>query len=225
MSLLFVCGKGFKMPLSFSIKLDPRFPTSFSRHVVKEVHSLLKRNETNINTGVRTRVQETMMEMLFDSPTVSSLMGGSLQAQLGIVDPESKIIEVIDTWMNNIHVSTKAGGSPLLTISIGILSQGYGDVLSLPASAYQSANGEMIEWLRWLLLEGDKTIVDYFFLPGRRTKSRTGLGIMVRKGGREWSIPPEFRGTETDNFATRALEHLDKALNTIVESEIKKVFK
>jgi len=213
------------MPLSFSIKLDPRFPTSFSRHVVKEVHSLLKRNETNINTGVRTRVQETMMEMLFDSPTVSSLMGGSLQAQLGIVDPESKIIEVIDTWMNNIHVSTKAGGSPLLTISIGILSQGYGDVLSLPASAYQSANGEMIEWLRWLLLEGDKTIVDYFFLPGRRTKSRTGLGIMVRKGGREWSIPPEFRGTETDNFATRALEHLDKALNTIVESEIKKVFK
>ena len=213
------------MPLSFSIRLDPRFPTSFRRHVVKEIHGTLKQNETKINAGIRTRVQQTMVDMLFDSPAVSSLMGGSLQAQLGVVDSESKIMEIIDTWMDNVHVSTKAGGSPLLTISIGVLSQGYADVLSLPASVYQSDNGEMIEWLRWLLVEGDKTIMDYFFLPGRRTKSRTGLGIMVRKGGREWSIPPEFRGTETDNFATRALESLDKALDTIVESEINKVFK
>ena len=165
------------------------------------------------------------MEMLFNSPAVSSLMGGKLQAELGVVSAESTMIEVIDTWMNNIHVSTKAGGSPLLTINIGILTQGYGDVLSLPSSVYQSAGGEMIEWLRWLLLEGDKTIVDYFFLPGNRSKSRTGLGIMVRKGGRRWSIPPEFRGTETDNFATRALENLDKALDRIVRVEINKVLK
>ena len=192
------------MPFSFSIKLDPKFPAAFHRHIVKEVSNVLKRNEANISIGIKAKVQETVMDMLFDSPAVSSLMGGKLQAQLGVVAAESTMIEVIDTWMNNIHVSVKAGGSPLLTINIGVLTQGYGDVLSLPSSVYQSAGGEMIEWLRWLLLEGDKTISDYFFLPGNRSKSRTGLGIMVRKGGREWSIPPEFRGTETDNFATRA---------------------
>lgn len=213
------------MPFSFSIKLDPKFPTAFHRHIVKEVSNVLKQNEANISVGIKKRVQETVMDMLFASPAVSSLMGGKLQAQLGVVAAESTMIEVIDTWMNNIHVSVKAGGSPLLTINIGVLTQGYGDVLSLPSSVYQSAGGEMIEWLRWLLLEGDKTISDYFFLPGNRSKSRTGLGIMVRKGGREWSIPPEFRGTETDNFATRALENLDKALDTIVRVEINKVFK
>mgnify|MGYP003147915009 FL=1 len=213
------------MPFSFSIKLDPKFPTAFHRHIVKEVSNVLKQNEANISVGIKKRVQETVMDMLFASPAVSSLMGGKLQAQLGVVAAESTMIEVIDTWMNNIHVSAKAGGSPLLTINIGVLTQGYGDVLSLPASVYQSAGGEMIEWLRWLLLEGDKTISDYFFLPGNRSKSRTGLGIMVRKGGREWSIPPEFRGTETDNFATRALENLDKALDRIVRVEINKVFK
>ena len=213
------------MPFSFSIKLDPKFPTTFHRHIVKEVSNVLKRNEANISIGIKAKVQETVMDMLFDSPAVSSLMGGKLQAQLGVVAAESTMIEVIDTWMNNIHVSVKAGGSPLLTINIGVLTQGYGDVLSLPSSVYQSAGGEMIEWLRWLLLEGDKTIVDYFFLPGNRSKSRTGLGIMVRKGGRKWSIPPEFRGTETDNFATRALENLDKALDTILRVEINKVFK
>lgn len=213
------------MPFSFSIKLDPKFPTAFHRHIVKEVSNVLKQNEANISVGIKKRVQETVMDMLFASPAVSSLMGGKLQAQLGVVSAESTMIEVIDTWMNNIHVSAKAGGSPLLTINIGVLTQGYGDVLSLPSSVYQSAGGEMIEWLRWLLLEGDKTISDYFFLPGNRSKSRTGLGIMVRKGGREWSIPPEFRGTETDNFATRALENLDKALDTIVRVEINKVFK
>jgi hypothetical protein len=213
------------MPFSFSIKLDPKFPTAFHRHIVKEVSNVLKQNEANISVGIKKRVQETVMDMLFASPAVSSLMGGKLQAQLGVVAAESTMIEVIDTWMNNIHVSAKAGGSPLLTINIGVLTQGYGDVLSLPSSVYQSAGGEMIEWLRWLLLEGDKTISDYFFLPGNRSKSRTGLGIMVRKGGREWSIPPEFRGTETDNFATRALENLDKALDRIVRVEINKVFK
>tara|TARA_R100000008_G_scaffold62018_1_gene39308 strand:+ start:1185 stop:1826 length:642 start_codon:yes stop_codon:yes gene_type:complete len=213
------------MSFSLSIKLDPKFPTSFHRHIVKEVFNVLKQNENNINEGIKKKLQETIMEMLFNSPAVSSLMGGKLQAELGVVSAESTMIEVIDTWMNNIHVSTKAGGSPLLTINIGILTQGYGDVLSLPSSVYQSAGGEMIEWLRWLLLEGDKTIVDYFFLPGNRSKSRTGLGIMVRKGGRRWSIPPEFRGTETDNFATRALENLDKALDRIVRVEINKVLK
>lgn len=213
------------MPFSFSIKLDPKFPTAFHRHIVKEVFNVLKQNEASISVSIKKRVQETVMDMLFASPAVSSLMGGKLQAQLGVVAAESTMIEVIDTWMNNIHVSVKAGGSPLLTINIGVLTQGYGDVLSLPSSVYQSAGGEMIEWLRWLLLEGDKTISDYFFLPGNRSKSRTGLGIMVRKGGRKWSIPPEFRGTETDNFATRALENLDKALDTIVRVEINKVFK
>jgi len=213
------------MPFSFSIKLDPKFPTAFHRHIVKEVFNVLKQNEASISVSIKKRVQETVMDMLFASPAVSSLMGGKLQAQLGVVAAESTMIEVIDTWMNNIHVSVKAGGSPLLTINIGVLTQGYGDVLSLPSSVYQSAGGEMIEWLRWLLLEGDKTISDYFFLPGNRSKSRTGLGIMVRKGGREWSIPPEFRGTETDNFATRALENLDKALDRIVRVEINKVFK
>ena len=213
------------MSFSLSIKLDPKFPTSFHRHIVKEVFNVLKQNENNINEGIKKKLQETIMEMLFNSPAVSSLMGGKLQAELGVVSAESTMIEVIDTWMNNIHVSTKAGGSPLLTINIGILTQGYGDVLSLPSSVYQSVGGEMIEWLRWLLLEGDKTIVDYFFLPGNRSKSRTGLGIMVRKGGRRWSIPPEFRGTETDNFATRALENLDKALDRIVRVEINKVLK
>ena len=150
------------MPFSFSIKLDPKFPITFHRHIVKEVSNVLKRNEANISIGIKAKVQETVMDMLFDSPAVSSLMGGKLQAQLGVVAAESTMIEVIDTWMNNIHVSVKAGGSPLLTINIGVLTQGYGDVLSLPASVYQSAGGEMIEWLRWLLLEGDKSIDNYF---------------------------------------------------------------
>ena len=95
----------------------------------------------------------------------------------------------------------------------------------MPDSSHVSDNGHIIEWLRWLLLEGDKTIANYFFLPGRRSKSRTGRGIMVQKEGRVWSIPPQFRGTATDNFATRALENLDKALDRIVRVEINKVFK
>ena len=225
MNLCYVCGREFNMPLSFSIRLEPDFSSAFSQHVVSEIQAKLKRNVTALNTSIKARVKDTFMELLFNSPEVTSLTRGALQGNLGVTDPEGKIINIVDTWMNNIHVSVQAGNSPLLTVNIGILTEDYSDVLSLPDSSHVSDNGHIIEWLRWLLLEGDKTIANYFFLPGRRSKSRTGRGIMVQKEGRVWSIPPQFRGTATDNFATRALENLDKALDRIVRVEINKVFK
>ena len=48
---------------------------------------------------------------------------------------------------------------------------------------------------------------------------------MVQRTGRKWSIPPQFRGTENDNFATRALSKLDKAIDLIVQAEMTRILK
>ena len=168
MNLCYVCGREFNMPLSFSIRLEPDFSSAFSQHVVSEIQAKLKRNVTTLNTSIKARVKDTFMELLFNSPEVTSLTRGALYGNLGVDDPDGKIINIVDTWMNNIHVSVQAGKSPLLTVNIGILTEDYSDVLSLPDSSHVSDNGHIIEWLRWLLLEGDKTIANYFFLQGRR---------------------------------------------------------
>ena len=101
-------------------------------------------------------------------------------------------------------------------------------MLSLPQASYVSeSSGLLVEWLRWLLLEGNAVLVkDYFFLnKSGIDKSRTGLGIMVEKRSRNWSIPPRFAGTSGDNFATRALSDIDKVIDDIVRQEITKGIK
>ena len=233
MNLCYVCGRGFKMPVPISLKLQSDFTSYFQTNVMREISKKLDKSALKINAAVKKRIQDTVREMLILAPEVMDLIGGSLQGQLGVTNPHGRLTAIVDTWVESIQVSTvvysgakKAG--PLLAIQVGILRQGYGDVLSLPESSYESVGARgvfLIEWLKWLLLEGDKTIVDYTFLPGNRRGSRTGLGIMVQITGRKWSIPPQFRGTENDNFATRALSKLDKAIDLIVQAEMTRILK
>ncbi len=218
------------MPISFSLDLQSDFNSHFQKNVMDEISGQFNKNAIKINNAIKKRVQDTIRHMLILAPEVMELMGGSLQGQLGVTDPRGRLTAIVDTWVENIEVSTvtyklnKEG--PLLAIQIRAIREDYSDVLSLPESSYESVTARgmfVIDWLRWLLLEGDKTIVNYSFLPGNLRGSRTGLGIMVRKQGRRWSIPPQFRGTEQDNFATRALSDLDKHIGIIVRSELKRI--
>ena len=219
------------MGVSVSIKLQSDFTSYFQRNIMREITAKLNRNVRKIHARIELGVKQAVRDLLFNAPEVSELMGGILQAQLGVTNPTSRITSIIDTWVNNIEISTvvhkrKLKEGPLLTINIKILRQDYSDVLLLPESAYDSVGPRgtfIIEWLRWLLLEGDKTIANYFFMPGNMRQSRTRLGIMVNKQGGRWSVPPQFRGTEKDNFVTRALADLDKAIDSIVQMEIKRV--
>jgi hypothetical protein len=225
--------KDLIMPVPISIKLQSDFSSYFQKNVLREITQQLNRNVRKIHTSIKTQIKEAVRDLLFSAPEVTELMGGILQGQLGVVNPTSKITGIIDTWVQNIEVSTVVNkmasrAGPLLTIEIKILRQDYSDVLSLPQSAYESVGSRgtfIIEWLRWLLLEGDRTIANYFFMPGNMRQSRTRLGIMVQKEGRRWSVPPQFRGIATDNFATRALVQLDKTIDKIVEMEVKRVMR
>ena len=219
------------MGVPISIKLQSDFTSYFQQNIMREITAKLNRNVRKIHASIAIRVKEAVRELLFNAPEVSELMGGILQGQLGITNPSSRISSIIDTWVENIEVSTvvhkrKLKEGPLLTIDIKILRQDYSDVLSLPQSAYESVGPRgtfIIEWLRWLLLEGDKTIANYFFMPGNMRQSRTRLGIMVNKQGRRWSVPPQVRGTAEDNFATRALAELDKTIDKIVDMELRRI--
>ena len=221
------------MEVRASIKLQNDFTSYFQRNIMREITAKLNRNATQIQASIETQVKGAVRNLLFGSPEVAELMGGVLQAQLGVTNPGSRITSIIDTWVNNIEVAViahkrKLRSGPLLTIDIRILRQDYSDVLSLPQSSYDSAGPRgtfIIEWLRWLLLEGDKTIANYFFMPGNMRQSRTRLGIMVNKQGRRWSVPPQVRGTAEDNFATRALTNIHIDIEKIVQSTLTSLIK
>jgi hypothetical protein len=210
------------------IKLESGFSSSFKHNIVKEITKKIKREVPKIKTTITDSLRKVVREALVSTEEYQSILQGKLKAELGIPDSNSRIIAIIDTWVNNIVVEVKTGTSPLLLITIGIIQDDYGDVLSLPQAqyAYTSKRGQgEIPWLRWLLLEGDKRIITKYEFVSNPKKSRTGMGIMISKERGSWQVPSEFSGTSVDNFATRAFGNIESVLDRIVEQAVRGSFK
>ena len=109
-------------------------------------------------------------------------------------------------------------------ISIGMIQSDYSDVLSLTESSFTYSSGRgsgVIEWLRWLLLESTSIIVsEYDFVPSNQ--GRTGMGIMAKRQGGGWSIPPQYAGTAVDNFVTRSLFDIQNTIESVVTREVQR---
>jgi hypothetical protein len=160
--------------------------------------------------GIERKIKQIVFNAITHSPEYQSLIGGKLQSELGVPNSESKIYRIVAQWISNIHVSVVklriTGGKLSGGLHVRLMKDKYADVLSLPEASYQTQRGVIINWLQWLLIEGDKMIVrDYHvgYVPNAR--SRTNLGEVMIKGG-TWRVPPEFSGTPHDNFVTRSLE-------------------
>ena len=75
--------------------------------------------------------------------------------------------------------------------------------------------------LQWLLLEGDrKIIVGYHYSARASKRSRSDLGLMIRKGS--WGVPSEFAGTQENNWATRAISASEFRIQNLMATEFLK---
>lgn len=180
--------------------------------VIKSMDGIIRSMKPQMSTLIETSIKA--------SDEYASLNQGILRAELGIQDP-SVVDVIIDRWASNIEIKFRTRGE-IGVIEIGMIQSNYSDVLTLPEASYaystRKSNG-IIEWLRWLLLEGNKPIVfDYDFRSSGR--GRTGLGFMAIVPGSNWSVPSQFAGTSTDNFVTRALQNIDKQIVPIIEKEL-----
>ena len=208
----------------FSIKLEGGFESKFKKNIVEEITRKIKREAPKIKAVVTDGIKQLVRERLIATREYDSIVAGRLRGELGIPESSRRIMAVVDTWVNGIYVETKVGTVPLLSIDIGIIKSDYGDVLSLSEATYtysSARGGGEIPWLAWLLLEGDRKIVNrYEFTPNIRRGSRTGMGIMKTKKRGFWQVPSDFSGTEVDNFATRAFGNISESIDSIVEKAV-----
>jgi hypothetical protein len=87
-------------------------------------------------------------------------------------------------------------------ISINIQPASFVNLLSLQ-EGFTTYSGGTLHWLDWLLLKGDSIIIiDYQYNP-KIGLGRSNLGNMIAGGS--FRVPPQFSGSEDDNFITRAL--------------------
>lgn len=173
--------------------------------------------------------QALVRTAIMAQPEYSSILSGKLREEFGIPDGQSKLDVIIKTWTDSISAKIK----PMRTVGMGVSSGGliigafredWSDVLSLPEATQETEkptfDGKPLRWLEWLLLLGDKVIIKSYKVGVGSRPGRAGGKIMLQSVSQSWSVPPEYSGTSSNNFVTRALESIVDELSAVTQAAI-----
>lgn len=165
------------------------------------------------------------------SPEYQSLLtDNELRSHFGLVNAAPLVDAIIDGLVrppNGLDITVDgprvSGDRVEGSVTASILRTDFSEVLRLAEASFPSRGGP-VNWLQWLLLEGDSVLVaGYNYLPGKRKSSRTGTGIMVRSSKKAWKVPMHT-GTATDNWLTRSLTLFDRVMTDIMWQELLRRF-
>lgn len=187
-----------------------------------------------LNTKIFSRVKDTqsiirnmILESIRNQPEYSSLKAGELRHALGVQNPATvdAILSVLESMDIKIKKPTSTGSSVDAKITINMVQDGFADLLSSSAASYVSENGFTVNWLEWLLLRGnDSVVVGYRYFPKVSERSRTGLGLMIEGESAMFRVPSEYAGTVDNNWITRgideALPKIQAYINQMVEQSL-----
>jgi hypothetical protein len=195
---------------------DSQIERKINAAIAIELNKMVQRNSSRVEKQLIAAVtrwityQPEMIELL-NPPTP-----GSLNAQLGISDLQALIStkDIVNAVVGTIEIKISPISNRLKGgIEVRIQPVRMRELLGLP-SGFTLTLGGPLHWLSWLLTEGTNTIIyGYSYVPD--LSGRSGGGSM--KLGGMWRIPPEYSGTLSDNFITRALLGNDKELSSILQ--------
>ncbi len=197
-----------------------------NKALATEVNKALDKTALKVVAPIKMAIKAALL----NQPEVASVSGGRLAAEFGLPDGRSRIDNIITQWVDGIIVKVNKATTTSSRINAGLTIQmiprNFADVLGLASSRVTTDKGQDLPWLEWLLLFGDKAIVrDYSisFDSDRVRRSRSGLAVMQSNRGAFWRVPPEFAGTEDNNFVTRALETIQDDIIGIIETQMRSV--
>jgi hypothetical protein len=218
----------------FGINLITQTKT-IKKRILQELVRNLKVKIPAMRPKVETAVRGLIGKYIKLSPEYLSFAGGQLQQELGVLNPYGPLNDMISILANSVVVTMKpvyqrsgqvGGGFTVTAVPSTIYSQLEG------MGQYTSKNGFTIPWLQWLLTAGDKIIIkDYKVSFGGRAKKLSRTGPIMRKSSDGWGIgasssriSPEYSGTLSNNFVTRAMDRmqpeLEKKFEAIVRSKL-----
>lgn len=181
---------------------------------------LLKRKSTILQ-----QAQSLAVGWIASQPEMQDLQSvsvGSLAGQFGLYAGQGQgaAIAITNAIKHAITVDFKKFNNNFVGgFDINFQPTDFLNLLSLPQGFVNYANGKL-PWLDWLLTKGDTVIVVNYHYNAQTGIGRSGLGNMTKGGS--FRVPPEFSGTEKNNFITRALvgEDQEKALTDIFKREL-----
>ncbi len=205
------------MTAAISIQNPAVFEKDLMNIVIKHVGDAI----TGSIQPIKNLLTAEIVNAIQGSPTYGELINGSLYDLLALDSPFATLQEVIRVIIENMQIvatplrysggSTIAGG-----LDIGILQDGFLDVINIPGTSYSTVNFINIPWLEWLLLYGSSILIN-----GKKLV-KTITGVALATSPTDLYISPAYSGTVNDNFLTRAILPLEKNILSIIENEITK---
>jgi hypothetical protein len=182
---------------------------------------------TKIEKQISSEIPKIVINGIKNQPEYSAIVSGRLQYEFGIQDPQNKLNDILNTIESSLKVTIRqpqTGGSRINgTIKLQMVQSNFADLLSLGSASFVSEKGSQINWLDWLLTQGDSTIIaGYSFIAGSFPTSRTGGGIMMEFESSFWRVPPEYAGTTRDNWITRGIESVTSQIQKELENIVSK---
>jgi hypothetical protein len=211
--------------MKFSLRLLET-DNQIAKLIMDELKIILDKAISKALPTISSQIKILVSESLRNQPEYSSLMTGTLKAELGIADATSinsvidALIETLSVQKNAITVTNKGlSGGFVLTM---MKSDDLNGVIYADIASVKDTSGYSLPWLEWLLLKGNEILVknyevSYFPSP----YSRSGMAIMIPSSS-SWRVPPQFAGTENDNWTTRAINSVEDSVYKIIQENIEK---
>lgn len=211
-----------------NIKIGVELKTSesqISKKILQELKPQVNTYLSNIFEKIQPKIVELVQQAIISSPEYLSLQSGQLKAEFGIPDSDSKLSMLLEFWKDitakytpvSIKNNTLSGG-----FTINMIQSNFADVLSSTAATVLTEKGQVLNWLEWLLLFGNKTIIkDYVVSMGPNQNSRTNMAIMKGVVSGKWSVPNQYSGTEANNWITRSIDSVSGQIENLIIKELK----
>lgn len=197
------------------IESNTRVRAKINKILAKEGNKALERASRNIERKVKPLIRKAVA----GSPEISSLSGGTLKYDFGLIkDPAGEIVNaVVGSVVVDVSKirATKAKFSGGITVSIQ--PDDLRNLLSLSVANQIIEDGSALPWLQWLLLSGDSIIIASAGVE-YKTGGRSG-GAVMSKDFAPFRVNPMFSGSSSNNFITRAIEPQGKKILQIMRSE------
>jgi hypothetical protein len=209
--------------------VDDKIHFAVKRDVIKKMNLIIP----IVKSETKSKVSSLILTALNDSNTVQSLLSGKLKDDFGLFG------NVVNTTINNIVKEISNGidlkmdisnkSDTIVTTTLYILP--YSDfpkIASVPGASFPSKRGN-VDWLEWLLARGTQVVIgDFWIFPYAKGITRSGGTSIMKeiesKPRKPFRVDPNYAGTLTDNFITRAIQSISDDILKILKMEIDRRF-
>ncbi|NDD83221.1 hypothetical protein EBZ38_02940 [bacterium] len=196
--------------------------SEIEKKVNESIATLVNRELSTKKTDILQQCKNLINGWILSQPEILSLNSSSpdsLAGQFGLLPGQAISVtnSVINAIQDSITVKIINFNNKLQGgITVEFQPSNFLNILNIP-QGHTLINGGDLHWMDWLLKRGDNIIIVNYQYDPKSGVGRSGLGHMINGGA--FRVPPQFSGTEKDNFITRAL------IGATQEAEIAAVLK